>query len=67
MLGKDLSVAQSGWRPIASSVPQSVLGLVLFNIFINYLNEGIECALSKFAGDRKMQARLESWNLMRKG
>lgn len=59
-----ISDTKCSWRTVSNGVLQGlILGLVLYNSFINDLDDEAECTLSKSADDRRLGGvadRLES-------
>ena len=54
---------RSGWMEVRSGVAQgSVLGSLLFTIFIDDINEEVLCEISKFADDTKIASQVNILN-----
>ena len=63
-----LNGEESDWIDVTSGVPQgSVLGHLLFIIYANDLELGIDCRVFKFADDTKMVVHVKSFEDSMKG
>ena len=68
LTGRTMQVSTAGVNsrsfPVDSGVPQgSVLGPVLFNIYINFITPGLDCPFKIFADDFKLYLNYERTNL----
>ena len=56
-----INVEESSWEDVTSGIPQgSVLGPVLFVIFINDLPDVVKQSIQRFADDTKMWSKLSN-------
>ena len=61
-----LNIHKLGWKEVRSGVQQgSVLGLLLFTIFIDDIDEKVLCEISKFADDTKIVNPINTLNDIR--
>jgi len=55
------SASVSKWKLVINDLPQgSILGPVLFNIFISNINHWLECTLSTFADETKLNDAVDT-------